>query len=81
MAVNVLGIVFLAIGFLAGMIGLGLMYFSVEDEGRNQDGWFFSDAERTDENIQRHEAGRIVFIGGIITATVGAILAAVGRPD
>jgi hypothetical protein len=69
----------LLIGFLASLAGLGFMYFSAEEEERNQGNWFFNeDPDRTEENQQRYEAGRLLMIGGLIVLTVGALLFIVG---
>lgn len=74
-----IGATLLVVGFLAGLSGLGLMYFSMEDEERNQGNWFFNeDPDRTEENQQRYEAGRLLMIGGLIVLTVGALLFVIG---
>lgn len=73
MAFQALAAVLLGIGILAGVAGIGLMYYSVEDEERN-DGWFFKDAERTDENLQRYTLGRILSVGGLVVLVAGALV-------
>ena len=70
MGINTLGTVLIAVGFLASIIGVGLMFYSVEDQERN-DGWFFQDAERTDENVARYNAGRVVSILGLVVLLTG----------
>lgn len=78
MGLDALSSIFIAIGFIAGLTGLGLMYYSLDDEQRN-DGWLFSDADRTEENQQRYDAGRLLSLGGLIVLAVGVVLAAARR--
>ncbi|MEK6976176.1 MAG: hypothetical protein AABY18_07525 [Candidatus Thermoplasmatota archaeon] len=74
MAVDALATVFVAVGFLATVLGVGLMYYSAQDQEENNSGWFFQDAGRTDENIQRYNAGRVLSIGGFVVLLVGITL-------
>ena len=39
----------------------------------NRKGWFFSDAERSEDNLQRFEAGRILMWGGLVTLVVACL--------
>ena len=73
MSFQALAAVLLGIGLLAGVAGIGLMYYSVEDEQRN-DGWFFKDNERTDDNLSRYTAGRILAIAGLAVLVAGGLV-------